>query len=978
MPQTPIGKSNRKPNGCSMATSPHNKGVSSAAQADASALLSDQREAFQTVQVDGATVILSVRPNETLGGASGIGSDWSNQRAFYLYAEQLTLAGPVKLARTASSPHGTDAAPATANILATHILSIADGATLDVSGQDGPAASGVNEGGMPALPSDGGVGAMLSLYAECLDPPTASPVVNAMGGAGSPGQPGAAGQAGGNGGDGAAGGQVNLVLVHVFAQILRALAGLSSIADPAAQLASARQLGQQFSAIAQLDTFRSAVSGTPLPAAVAAAIRAAQLAVLVAQEEWEVALDVNVAAGAYGAGGAGAPPGRYGVTRAAGSMQDVLVAAAAELPDQATLTPFMWIHPAQSAMLLETAVLSYLVLDPGAATYKADLDDLYTRLTRLRDRTDPFVGLVASHPVALAFSASEGAVGAIGSVASLQQINAQVRRYLDQLYQGVDVFGNAPNYTPAISFGLLQQQAVTQALAAFKSIEDAYEAYNSALAASSAQLGQFTAAREQCSAVLQTLVAEIADLNDKAVETAQNIDQLQLDFPVKRAALDQAVARAITEIQAAIGVNARDFMAALGTIGMAPESALNVSAQVGLFMSSMNDDIKTDQGGNINKNYLVTQLRAADADVDALAEGYRALSDGTLDLDDPGAAKLLADESKLMGLLDQVSSQVSAITDVQQAFDAFVAVALQRNAQVLQYNALVTSLVRHIGERGDMQARYDALNLDVIGAMAADAPDVAAFTSKLYYRSRRTVLALLATAAQAYRFWGLSDLGLAQWLGSPPQMNQTVLDGARLQMIASYTKAVEDFGGAAEPFPANAAELGMLVPLNRRQLALLTEPNSAGDYEVIVHLSEVYRMTPKQNNPFFGKANVRLTKVRLWLGQGARATSSDATVTIEITHNGRETIVSPANQAYAFSHPSRKETFAYTLDTTSITQDTSFGVAPEDGSSGVASYALYGPFAFWTLSIPQRYNDIDLSEMVSATLEFHGTAYSFQ
>ncbi|MEQ1576952.1 MAG: hypothetical protein ABL894_04800, partial [Hyphomicrobium sp.] len=182
-------------------------------QTDASALLSDQREAFQTVQIDGATVILSVRPNETLGVTNGIGSDWSDVAGFYLYAEQVTLAGSTRLSRTMCNAHGSAVCPATTNVVATHTLSIIDSMAFDVSGQDGPLPNGVNEGTTPIQPYDGGVGGNRSLYVERLTPQTASIAITATGGAGSPGQQGAAGRPGGAGGDGGAGGQVNMLIV---------------------------------------------------------------------------------------------------------------------------------------------------------------------------------------------------------------------------------------------------------------------------------------------------------------------------------------------------------------------------------------------------------------------------------------------------------------------------------------------------------------------------------------------------------------------------------------------------------------------------------------------------------------------------------------------------------------------------------------------------------------------------------------------
>lgn len=86
----------------------------------------------------------------------------------------------------------------------------------------------------------------------------------------------------------------------------------------------------------------------------------------------------------------------------------------------------------------------------------------------------------------------------------------------------------------------------------------------------------------------------------------------------------------------------------------------------------------------------------------------------------------------------------------------------------------------------------------------------------------------------------------------------------------------------------------------------------------------------KQDNPFAGFANVRVTKVRLWADG---VTTADGQLQVRITHTGNETVVSQHNQGYPFSHD---------------------------------------PVTLLEYNV-----ELDLSGLTSATLEFHITSYTF-
>ncbi|HVT61964.1 MAG TPA: hypothetical protein VHD33_00545, partial [Legionellaceae bacterium] len=277
----------------------------------------------------------------------------------------------------------------------------------------------------------------------------------------------------------------------------------------------------------------------------------------------------------------------------------------------------------------------------------------------------------------------------------------------------------------------------------------------------------------------------------------------------------------------------------------------------------------------------------------------------------------------------------------------------------------------YIAKKDSLQNKITVYNDEAIKNMGANWPALSSFISSMYYTSLSQVLEMIYETTRAYNFWALDTKDMADVLGGNPlKITYAELINAQNNITLDYKNAVAAFGTACSYFPAHQREPGIFYPFNAMQLDFLKD-NS----EAMVGIPNVTRATVISKNPFAGRCNIRITKVRCWL-TGAKSTSSTyKNIIINITQQGTEKITSRDDDVYNFQHDTRKISFIYDLETGVIETDGDFGVHyPGEGTN----YALYGPFATWQIEIDPACQDyIDLSDVTDAKLEFFGTCYSF-
>ena len=181
-------------------------------------------------------------------------------------------------------------------------------------------------------------------------------------------------------------------------------------------------------------------------------------------------------------------------------------------------------------------------------------------------------------------------------------------------------------------------------------------------------------------------------------------------------------------------------------------------AQGAQFLYGASTEITNDHGEQIDKQYLISKIKSVGASVKEIQEGFQSLDDGLVAPDDPGAAKLIADQNKLSDVIDDVSGKFpESVAKVKAAFDYYVRTVIDRNTQILTYNSIVIEMVKTSADLVHAQQRIQDLNDASLTASEANWPDVTAYVSCLYYKAREFILKEFDNAARAYQFWAIND-----------------------------------------------------------------------------------------------------------------------------------------------------------------------------------------------------------------------------
>ncbi len=793
-------------------------------QADAAAMLTQADERLQKVKVGPSTVLLSALDTFRVGGSADVKADWKThnpRELLYVFAETLAIEG------TFAASGGTVSANA---ILTT------GAPVFDVSGPVGE--TPLPQPGSSAAPSagqDGGAGGAFSLFVANFDPPFNAPRILAHGGQGGGGQPGDTARDGGDGGNGGKGGSVVALLTHPAYQWLASLRAAYALTDVVAKQRAITQLLAEIpdtTTPAWLSAVRAqlgaVVSGTPTTDQVNSALHSAGLELGVWVDTWKTQLVamIDVSGGAAGPVGVGKSDGKPGAPGEAGKST-VVVVGAADAPG-ADVRAACFVHPSQCAMVLAKAKLAFLFLDPIKDA--SQVADTVTLLDRVRARTEPFVTLKDDSDLAKAYATNEASLGAVNSVATLRSINAEAKKYLSFVKKGLDFFGYSSDYVPLTSVDKLARDAVTPLLDAFKSVEQAYTEQFAQLRRDKQTLDHVKESRDQLEVMTQQAKVDLPELLNALASASAIIDGFQSVLPAKKKAALDALAAYQGDLEQYFGFDWQVMLGALGQCAFAPESGAMWAIQASSVVYSGSVNVTDVQGQPVRKALLVQQMKAIEASVDGLLEGFEVLDDGTVGLDDPGASKLLAAERQIESLLSQFYDKFPGDGDaLRTAIEDYVNAVVARNNQVLTYNAALTLIVQYQRVQQDAQAQARQLNDQVLESIAADAPGLTSFVSQAYYRARDRVLEFMDLAARAYRFWALQDEDLLRAnLGPlPPKITSMWLEQIQANVWGTYTLAIGNVGGMQQ-FPAQEREGACLRRDRARHQRLQADPPASG------------------------------------------------------------------------------------------------------------------------------------------------------
>ena len=607
---------------------------------------------------------------------------------------------------------------------------------------------------------------------------------------------------------------------------------------------------------------------------------------------------------------------------------------------------------------------------------------------------------------------------------------------------GQDGFGMAARWVPSMSVSTYLSRGVA-AVAVLKDLEAKTASFWSAAAkAQQAQAGLGLQATETTASVGQ--LNQATSEAKTAMGTARKaLDTAESERQKAKYLLNVALSSFSGAIESSFNLDPSTLLNCLSQMSFAggsfAGSAALIGSQVGLALTDAATNISDDDGQKVNTHYLVKQLTSFIGQdwVNSVKESR----DGFLD--DSGSYKFLDEASRIADLINSFAQHPDLAKDVNQTAQAlakYVDMVDRRNSFVDQYNDSVRRLIF-------LQAQTDQLNAhaaDIAANTTAGTNDAtrawADYYNVLTSQVREICLENLARAYRAAVFWCLSDIAsFSDWVqGNPGAVTRTALEAGFNGLQNALGAAVETYHRTPGVFPAApTGELvdgwtagGVLVVLTPEAhpwlFKQLLNTGGVADFEILPATKDspapatldtpcdaVRRVpiTPPSNivdnsdpepvvaNPFYERANVRLTAVRPWI-EGMPTTNNNHTVVIE--HLGQERFrtvddepfPAPSQAGPYLNHDPASITFIYNASEYRFDPKLGFagaalqhGADLGDGSlqfnaaaaeAGAQlpecdSYAPIGPFGIWRLRIDPKDNPgADLKTISRIIIDFHG------
>ncbi|EFR01059.1 hypothetical protein MGYG_04062 [Nannizzia gypsea CBS 118893] len=686
----------------------------------------------------------------------------------------------------------------------------------------------------------------------------------------------------------------------------------------------------------------------------------------------ELSQIANVDGGAYGVGGKGKK--EDGKNGKAGKEGTLSIIRAGDYPEICK-RKVCFAHPIQCRMLLDKANLLWFC---GTLRQKAQGVIILERILKRLEFLDfkPAQQSHAEEPLWSAYRAAEyGLFLTSGpkdeepaSIQQLRAIKTEAEAALIHIRSGDDYYGGksgdvrlGARKVPRASFKFYQETAAYFV----EYLAKAEDTYRKCLSSSKDEEAKREAVRKRismCETVAQNANTMIAEAKKDLVKSGMAIRVRNEAIKPARERLEKELETVMDLIRKQFGANFQDLLDALGQVIFVHGSWPMVGLQGVELLNKGISQIESDTGVKVNKDYLIKKIHDISNTIESLDEGYNVLKkDGSLDLYDPGAAKLIILETETMKLLNEFSFKLGLepLKEVKKRFDAYIDAVQKRNNAVLSYNVALALLLKYEMEIESLRALKGELEREASNLEAAH-PTMQAFLKKLYGDSIQIAQLWLYKTQQAYCFVALNNenvIGKAMADFNFSSFDSDMLRAVHASLSNRYRDHTESMGQSTQVYS------GLKYHLKERDVRIL---QSGGDMGVIL---DVYISTnPPTDGPdvFFRRADVRLTKVRFF---AVGVSTSDDRLDVVITHSGKEAILDKEGTRYEFDHDPLVVGFKY--DTTKMKAE---GPDTSDGDIASANddkYALVGPFTSWRIEILSESNkDLDLSDVSAAYFEF--------
>ena len=357
-------------------------------------------------------------------------------------------------------------------------------------------------------------------------------------------------------------------------------------------------------------------------------------------------------------------------------------------------------HPVQCRMLLEKAKFLYSCGSPESKTRSTRiLERLQQRLAPFEKPRSPFPKLWEAYRKAESrlFINSGPENEEPVSILQLRAVADEATVTLQRVLSEIDFYGYRPDEVPRCSYVWYSSQ-LESSLAHLTEIQSTYVKLLSRSLDVSKDLGTLTKRAKVCNDSCRYQKSLLEEAKRALIKTGNQVQVCDESVTAGKKSLLRQVDKVEERIQAVFNISLTELVDAVGQlvfvqIGLAkafpyvaPYAAvqaspiLNVNELRKQFRRQL-DYLQRDDGVDVNRKYLLRQLREVSNGLRGLSEGYKAaVDDGSLSLNDPGGDKLFIKQTELESLIKDFSDALSEETleNVRKEFNSFVCKCRQR------------------------------------------------------------------------------------------------------------------------------------------------------------------------------------------------------------------------------------------------------------------------------------------------------------
>jgi hypothetical protein len=564
------------------------------------------------------------------------------------------------------------------------------------------------------------------------------------------------------------------------------------------------------------------------------------------------------------------------------------------------------------------------------------------------------------------------------------KLNVSAVGTLDNLRKARNVFGKDTEFA---AMGVLTEykEDLKTILSLFSRVEATYEQLNLNLKAVTERqkyLGNVITGQRTLIGRLREAEKDAVSRLKEAAAAIQTLDGARVD---KAHSFEDRLNELSFDTQAAIGLSVADFCnlftqlsftavepevagakALLGG-GLGARGGAMLVGQIGDMFNKGLNNLPTDTGAPIDRNYVVRRLEFLGKDVKKM-EDLKTARNGLIKTDPSKEYRLQATREQLETILSNFYDKFPTARQASQAFDEYIEAVTARNEKVDEYNELLSELCYVRGELDKTIEQQTQAETARTQSSNPGLPAMARFSAALRTHALQRCVEQLYTSSRVFTLQALDSYDVfADVLGSmtstPGELNPAALNTALVDLISNRLNEKQKHRTTRVAYTATGNHCR--VRLTGSKYGLLFAKLKAGQEGTFTILPADPDATI-DGNPFADMSEVRITGIRC-TAQGMK--TADNIHTIDITHPGIETFYTEDGRSIRLHHNPVTVPCRYDANSSSPVEFTALD----------RDHQMIGPFCSWILRISKSSNGagLDLSGLQSITVEFKGNYRAF-